>query len=122
MDDLGKGWEHQRAGRLADAVACYRRFLADHPDHAEGWALLGLAAFRQRDLEEAVGCYLRSLALKPDSADVLTNLGVAHAVRGDYAAAEQALRRAVALRPLSVDAQRNLAQRAPRPGQVCRSR
>jgi tetratricopeptide (TPR) repeat protein len=108
MDDLGTGWEHQRAGRLSDAEACYRRFLAGHPDHAGGWAALGVVAFHRRDLDQAIGCYLRSLELMPGAADVLTNLGVAHAVRRDFAAAERWLRQAAAVRPPFLEAHRNL--------------
>ena len=108
MDDLGTGWEHQRAGRVADAEACYRRFLAGQPNHAEGWAVLGALAFQQGNLDEAIRCYLRSLALKPGSVDVLTSLGAAYALKRDFAAAEQALQQAIAVRPPFIEAYRNL--------------
>ncbi len=108
MDDLGMGWEHLRAGRLSDAEASYRRFLAVHPDHAGAWAALGLVAFNRRDLDEAIRCNLRSLALVPGAADVLTNLGVAYAVRRDFADAEKWLRQATAVRPPFPEAYRNL--------------
>ncbi len=108
VDDLGTGWEHQRAGRLSEAEACYRRFLASQPNHAEGWAALGVVAFKQQDPDKAIRCYRRSLELKPGSVDVLTNLGVAHAVKRDFATAEQWLRQAIAVRPPFVEAYRNL--------------
>ncbi len=108
MDDLGRGWEHQRAGRYSDADACYRRFLAGHPEHAEAWAALGVVAFKRQNLDEAIDCYKRSLALKPGSAQVLTNLGVAYALKRDFAAAERSFRQAIAIQPASLEAYRNL--------------
>ncbi|MGP0068476.1 MAG: tetratricopeptide repeat protein [Isosphaeraceae bacterium] len=108
MDDLRTGWEHLRAGRLNDAEACYRRFLAVHPDHAEAWAALGIVAFQRQALDEAVRYYSRSLALRPGAVEVLTNLGVAYAIRRDFAAAERVLRQAAAVLPPFLDAYRNL--------------
>jgi tetratricopeptide (TPR) repeat protein len=108
VDDLGTGWEHKRAGRLADAAACFRRFINSHPDRAEGWAALGVVAFKQQDLDEAIRCFRRSLELKAGSVEVLTNLGVAYAVKRDFAAAERTLRQAAAVQPPSLAAYRNL--------------
>ena len=53
MDDFERGWEHQRAGRLGDAEACYRRFVAGNPTHAAGWVALGGVAVMQQNYEEA---------------------------------------------------------------------
>ena len=99
VDDLARGWEHQRSGHLADAEACIRRFLSAHPNHAEGWAALGVVALRRKNAEEAVSCYFRSLELTPGGVEVLTNLGVAYAVNRDFPAALGALREAIAIRP-----------------------
>jgi tetratricopeptide (TPR) repeat protein len=108
VDNLGTAWEHQRAGRFLEAEACYRRFLATDPSHAEGWAALGGLAFRRQDLDEAIRCYLRSLALKPGAGDVLASLGAAYALKRDFVAAEQTLRQATAVRPQFLEAYRNL--------------
>ena len=108
VDDLGTGWVHMRAGRLADAESCYRRFLAGNPEHAGVWSALGVVAFHRRDLDEAICCYLRSLELMPGEVDVLTNLGVAYAVRREFAAAERMLRQAAAVVPPFLEAHRNL--------------
>jgi FkbM family methyltransferase len=108
VDDLETGWEYQRAGRLSDAAACYRRFLGTHPDHAEGWAAPGVVAFKQQYLDQAINCYLRCLDLKPGSPDVLATLGVAYAVKGDLVAAELAFRQAIAVRPTFIAAYRHL--------------
>jgi Flp pilus assembly protein TadD len=108
VDDLGTGWEHQRAGRLSDAETCYRRFLHSHPNHAECWAALGVVAFRLKKADEAISCYHRSLELTPGLVEVLTNLGVAYAVNRDFPAAEHSLRQAIAIRPSFIEAHRNL--------------
>jgi tetratricopeptide (TPR) repeat protein len=115
VDDLAKGREHQRAGRLSDAEAYYRRFLDRHPDHAGGSAALGVVALGQRDLDEAVHCSLRSLALRSGTTDTLADFGVApffeayrnlgHALRdqGKLAEAVQAYQQARELRPDDID-------------------
>jgi tetratricopeptide (TPR) repeat protein len=108
VDELERGWEHQRAGRLGDAEACYRRFLAGNPTHAAGWVALGGVAVMQQNYEEAIRCYERSLALQPGEVQLLTSLGAVHALRRDFPAAEKWLRQATLVRPSFIEAYRNL--------------
>ncbi len=108
MDDLARGWEFQKANRLAEAEASYRQLLTANPQHARGWGLLGVLYFTQRRLDQAISCYLRSLTVEPGSPEVLTNLGVAHAFKRDFRTAEQRFREAIARQPDHFDALRNL--------------
>lgn len=64
-----------RAGRLPEAIALYRQFLAFVPTDASIWSNLGVAHRILHEYDAAVGCYQRALELKPDDAGFLSNLG-----------------------------------------------
>jgi tetratricopeptide (TPR) repeat protein len=58
---LAAGLGHHRAGRLAEAEACYRRMLAAHPDHADALHLLGIIAHQVRRADLAVDLIGRAI-------------------------------------------------------------
>ena len=62
-------------GKLAEAVASYRRALELNPDFAEAHNNLGTTLKDQGKLAEAVASYRRALELNPDFAEVHNNLG-----------------------------------------------
>jgi tetratricopeptide (TPR) repeat protein len=108
--DLASGWEHQRAGRYAQAEQYYRRVVQTEPNHAEAWYFVGVTCFRQGRTVEAQACYERSLALRPNHADALNNLGVALAVQGRFMEAEARFRQSLRVKPDYGDALRNLGK------------
>ncbi len=59
----------RRAGRLADAEALYRQYLADRPDDAVGWCMLAHCVHAQGRLAEADALYAEAAALAPDNPD-----------------------------------------------------
>ena len=73
---LREGLAHQRAGRLPEAEAVYRRILTVQPGHADAWHLLGLIAHRLGKLDAAEAMIAKSVALNPDSATYRANLGL----------------------------------------------
>jgi tetratricopeptide (TPR) repeat protein len=72
MDPLAEVLEKANAlaaaGQKAEAVQCYRRFLANNPRHAEATAGLGLALAELGNLDEAIPTLRAAIALKPDFA------------------------------------------------------
>jgi tetratricopeptide (TPR) repeat protein len=99
---------HHRAGRIADAVAGYKRALALEPDYADAHNNLGIALAAQGRMDDAVAHFKRAIALKPDYADAHQNLGLALAAQGRVDDAVVHFERAVALKPDYADAHHNL--------------
>ena len=95
-------------GKLAEAVACYRRALELKPDYAEAQNNLGNALKDQGTLDEAILCYRRALDLRPDYADGHNNLGNVLKDQGKPDEAVACYRRALELRPDYADAHNNL--------------
>ena len=63
---LAAGIEHHRAGRLAEAEACYRRVLAAQPSHFEAYSNLGAALRGQGKVDEAVAAYRQAIGIRPE--------------------------------------------------------
>jgi tetratricopeptide (TPR) repeat protein len=77
-------------GRAAEAVALYRRMLAEHPGVLRAWVNLGNAEAAQGRRREAEEAYRSALKLAPSDVDALNNLAwllLQEAVRLDEAEA-----------------------------------
>ena len=98
----------QNQGKLAEAVACYRRALDLDPDYADVHSNLGLALQNQGKLAEAVACYRRALELKPNLAEAHNNLGLALKGLGKLEDAVACYHRALALKPNVAEIHDNL--------------
>ncbi len=96
---LRTGLGHHRAGRLNDALACYRRILQSDPDHADANQLAGLVAKRAGDLDTAIARMRAAIAVRPDDAEVIYNLGNTYWERGELESAITCYDRALALKP-----------------------
>ena len=108
---------HHRAGRLDQAEALYRRFLALVPGHRGGTAnLAGVLAAGGRP-EPAVALY-RALAEESDDAHAHYNLATALMRCDRWDQAEPAFRRTLALDPAHVPGLVNLAFFGARFGQL----
>lgn len=88
----------QQAGRLEEAVAAYREYLARGEPLPEIWSNLGTAYAGLGDLREAVEAYQNALALAPTSADIQRNLGLAYYKMGKLGSARKWFARAGAAR------------------------
>jgi Flp pilus assembly protein TadD len=89
----------ERAGRLDEAEAAYRRSLSFRPDYASAMNNLGIVLTRTGRAAEAVAHLGRAAALTPRSATVRANLATALRQAGDPAAALEEQRRAMHLEP-----------------------
>jgi len=90
--------EH-RAGRLAEALAGYRRVLKQAPRHAAALNLAGAAAFHLGHEAEALRLLQAAARAAPDDPEVHNNLGNTLKARGRLREAAEAYRRALALAP-----------------------
>lgn len=99
---------HQ-AGRLDDAIQCYRRALPRDRGGLQVNRLLGLALFARGDAREALRHLQAALARAPGDATLLNDTGNALRALGRRAEAAQAFRRAIAADPHRPDPQFNLA-------------
>ena len=99
-----EGLAHHRAGRLAEAEACYRRALDQAADHADALHLAGLATFQSGRAEAAFPDLARAAAAAPLVAQFHADHALAAMTLGRTAEAEAALRRGLSLEPANAEA------------------
>ncbi len=95
---IEEGLSHQRAGRLAEAEAIYRRVIEVEPDNAEAHNNLGVTFTEQGKLDDAVAAYHGALELKPNYVEAHNNLGATLTKQGKLDEAEAACLRAIAVK------------------------
>ncbi len=95
-------------GRLAEAVPMLRAAVAEAPDDASSWHLLGDAEARLGRPDRAEDAFRRVAALLPDDPAALANLGGLLFERGRLDEAEALLRRAAAGAPPTAETASNL--------------
>lgn len=86
-------------GRIDEAIARYREFIAAAPDDPEGHNNFGAALMQSGQTDAAVREFQRSLELRPEAPKTLDNLGLALMRKEAFASAVPPLQRAVALQP-----------------------
>jgi tetratricopeptide (TPR) repeat protein len=89
---------HQ-SGRIAGAVAEYRRLIAWRPDHPDGLHLLGLCRHQTGASDDAAALIKRALRTDPDFPTATNNLGLVLQAMRQADGARDAFMRALALRP-----------------------
>ncbi|MFN9090997.1 MAG: tetratricopeptide repeat protein, partial [Alphaproteobacteria bacterium] len=107
--DLQASLRHHQAGNMDAAIAGYRAFLREQPNHAEANRLLGLALFARGQLAPAREALERAATLAPSNAALLNDLGNARRAMGDKAAAIDAFKAAITAEPAFAFAHFNLA-------------
>ena len=115
---LARGFEHHRAGRLAEAEAAYRAVLEEEPANADALHHLGLIAFAAKEHARAIDLMEAARALQPDDHRLLSNLAEVY-LRADRT--EEALacgERAVELQPDSAAAHMNVGNALRRAGRL----
>jgi predicted O-linked N-acetylglucosamine transferase (SPINDLY family) len=97
--DLHASLRQHQAGNLDAAMAGYRAFLQEQPNHAEANRLLGLALFARGQVADAREALERAAGLAPPNAALLNDLGNARRAMGDKAAAVEAFSAAIKAEP-----------------------
>ena len=69
-----RGYEAQQAGRLDEAIECYRRSLALHPS-AEAHTFIGWALHQQGKHEEAIEACRKAIAVDPAFGNPYNDIG-----------------------------------------------
>jgi len=110
--------EHQRAGRLAEAEALYRRILAAQPNHAGALHFLGVIALQGGRHDAALEWIRKSIVIDPNNPVAHSNLGVVWRATGRLDEAIAAYRRAVALQPDYPEAHNNLGNALREQGEL----
>ncbi len=112
------GMATHRAGKLADAIACYQQVLVYRPQNPQVYNNLGVAFKAQGQLETAVRYYRQALALKPDYPEVHNNLGNVLRQQGNFAEAIAHYQQALQLAPHYLDASHNLGNTLREQGNI----
>ncbi|MBT3927754.1 MAG: tetratricopeptide repeat protein [Rhodospirillaceae bacterium] len=107
-DGFQTALEAHRQGALDNAVAGYRRTVAEMPQHVDAWGNLCVAYLALGRAEEAVAAGRKALALRPDMAELHINVAAALKSLGQLVEARRALEQAIALQPASAPAHINL--------------
>ena len=105
---LNVGWQHQQAGRLAQAEQVYRHILQDDPQQADALYLLGIVGLRQGKFDQAAAALHQFLDLQPGHAEAHSNLAVALAGQQRLAEAVKHFRQSLEIDPTNADAHSNL--------------
>jgi predicted O-linked N-acetylglucosamine transferase (SPINDLY family) len=100
--------QYHQSGRLQEAESLYRQILAQYPNHADAWHLLGVIALQSGQLSLAADLIGRAIALQPLEARYHNNLGNAWMSMGKLDAAASSFRQALALWQSYAEAHYNL--------------
>ena len=95
---LGRAFELQQAGKLAEAEALYAQVLAASPDDPTALVNAGAVALARGDFEVAIARFERVVRLAPNNVPARSNLGFAQIRAGRDDEALATLDRAVALK------------------------
>ena len=106
------------AGRIVEAIDCFRRVLALNPKLAEAWYNLANAQAAHGALADAAESYRRALALRPDLAPAHFNLGNALRDLGQLDLAAEAYGRALEMLPRHATLHMNLGNVLRRLGRL----
>ena len=96
--------QHDRSGRLDEAVKDFRSALAFAPEDHAALSALGLCLAKAGRVQEGLAALGSSIALQPGYAPAHCNRGWALEVAGERAAARSAYERALAIDPRNVQA------------------
>ncbi|MCA3415883.1 MAG: tetratricopeptide repeat protein [Roseomonas sp.] len=119
--DLQASIRQHQAGNLDAAIAGYRAFLQQQPDHAEAHRLLGLALFARGQVAPAREALERAASLAPATPALLNDLGNACRAAGDKPAAIKAFTAAIKTEPGFAFAHFNLADTLLETGDIQRA-
>src|SRR6266403_454877 len=72
---LEAGVRYLQSGQFAEAEECCRQILADDPDHADSFHLLGAIFARMNKCDQAIEFIAQAIRKNPNNAEYFSNLG-----------------------------------------------
>lgn len=96
----GQGQSALRKGRFAEAEGYFSQALAADPGRTDALVGLGIAQYKQGEIDRASDTLQKALQVRPNEPDVRLHLGLAYLQKRDSLQAEQQLS---ALRSLDID-------------------
>jgi tetratricopeptide (TPR) repeat protein len=109
QDLLARADAWLNAGRTHEAMREHQRLLAQQPQHADALHRMGIACFRERQIDRARQYLDQALTAAPARADLWEHRGILAATEGDGVAAQAFYYRALELAGSTASLQRNLA-------------
>ncbi len=104
---MNRAVAHEKAGRLAEAIADYDAAIDQDPAYAEAYANRGVAYEKAGKIDQAIADYQKAIALDPSSAQTYFNLGTVYLGAGRLVDAVEQYDRAISLDPRHADAFHN---------------
>jgi adenylate cyclase len=83
-DQARFGWEKDRAATFEAAMNCATKALAEDPDDAQAYLVIGYVRTFQRRHDDAVAAGEKAVALSPGGADVYHMAGMYHGYAGNF--------------------------------------
>ncbi|MFM0505654.1 tetratricopeptide repeat protein [Paraburkholderia caffeinilytica] len=119
---IAKADEHFAAGRTHEAMLDYERALEQQPWHGHALHRMGLACFREDQVERSRQYMEAALTVAPDRADIWEHRGLLAALQDERVAAEAFYHRALDLSGGTASLHRNLADCLKRSGRLAEAR
>ncbi|HLX18093.1 MAG TPA: tetratricopeptide repeat protein [Bradyrhizobium sp.] len=91
------------SGQFAQAEKCCREILADDPEHADSFHLLGLISARTNKYDQAIEFFAQAIRKNPNNADYFSNLGTMLQHQDRFEEALKSFDLALSLKPDSAD-------------------
>jgi predicted O-linked N-acetylglucosamine transferase (SPINDLY family) len=107
--ELQAALDHQRAGRISDALKICKRLVREAPDSFECIYLLAMLHAEQRDLTAAIEMFRRAAGIRPEFTDAQYNLAVALSMAARHEEAVKCYEQILQANPRHLDARNNYA-------------
>lgn len=94
-----KGYKHDKANNVKEAIRCYTEAIRLNEDYAEAYCNRGNAYRDEENLEKAILDYTESIRLKPKNPNAYLGRGIAYSKRGNQKQAMLDLTEALKIKP-----------------------
>ena len=113
--------ELSKQGRVAEAIAAYRKVVEIRPKSVDAWLNLGFLLTRTQSWGEALDCFEAALRVRPTDVEARHNLAGVLIQLGRYDEALQHFKVVLAARPQDAEVLRNLGDRLSAAGQFAKA-
>lgn len=115
---LQRAVDYHQAGQLAEAEKLYQQVLADDPQNADAFHLLGIIAYQKNKCQLAIDLITQAIAIDPNQAPFFNNLGNALQDQDQPEESVQAYQKALQLQPDYAEAYYNFGNVLQKQGKL----